>query len=162
MQNILKYILIASFLFIVVFILISNSNKVNNIENTRELNYANYTSRIKIKDTSVNVEIVKTAEAQARGLSGRENLQEDEGMLFDFEKPDVYYFWMKDMKFPIDIIWFDENRKIIYIEKNITPESYPQSFGPDQNAKYVLEVVSGFTEKYNIKIGDEIVFQLPD
>ena len=113
-------------------------------------------------DASLNVEIVRTGEAQERGLSGRASLAEDQGMLFDFETSDIYKFWMKDMKFPIDMIWFDEDRRVVYIQEDATPESYPESFGPNENTKYVLEVVAGFTQKYNIKIGDKLVLQLPD
>lgn len=145
-KNNFKYpILVIFLIFLFVFV-------VFNI--TKEKQGFNY--RYKVGEKEIVVEIASGPEAQARGLSGRESLDEDRGMLFDFDKPDIYYFWMKDMNFPIDIIWFDENRKIIYIEKNATPESYPQSFGSDQNAKYVLEVVSGFTEKYNLKVGDTI------
>lgn len=153
MQKIVKYILVIVFLSVIIFLLFYDSNKVNKKENQIASNYIN---SININDTSLKVEIVKTPEAQAKGLSGRASLKENEGMLFVFDGLDIYYFWMKDMNFPIDIIWFDENRKIIYIEKNATPESYPQSFGPDENAKYVLEIVAGFTEKYNIKVGDTI------
>ena len=163
MKNIFKYILLGGFVLVLVFLLVSDSKKakkVNNTENKIEL--YNYTSEITIKDASLNVEIARTAEAQARGLSGRESLKEDQGMLFDFETSDIYKFWMKDMKFPIDMIWFDEDRRVVYIQEDATPESYPESFGPNENTKYVLEVVSGFTKKYNIQIGDEMVFQFPD
>ena len=163
MKNIFKYILLGGFVLVLVFLLVSDSKKakkVNNTENKIEL--YNYTSEITIKDASLNVEIARTAEAQARGLSGRESLKEDQGMLFDFETSDIYNFWMKDMKFPIDMIWFDEDRRVVYIQEDATPESYPESFGPNENTKYVLEVVSGFTKKYNIQIGDEMVFQFPD
>ena len=79
-------------------------------------------------------------------------------MLFIFNSADNYGFWMKDMIFPIDIIWIGENKKIVYIEKNVLPESYPKNFSPNVKAMYVLEVLSGFSEKHNIKIGDEVFF----
>ena len=77
-------------------------------------------------------------------------------MLFVFDHPAQYPFWMKDMNFPIDIIWIDENLKVIFIKKNAVPESYPEVFTSPQNSKYVLEVVAGFSDKYNIKIGDKV------
>jgi len=137
-----------------VFLLVSKSNRGVQVNNKIEYGY---TSEITIKGIGLNVEIVRTSEAQAQGLSGRASLEKNAGMLFDFEKPDVYKFWMKDMKFPIDIIWINKEGEVIYIQKNTTPESYPESFGPEQSVKYVLEVVAGFADKNNIKIGDKLV-----
>jgi hypothetical protein len=62
------------------------------------------------------------------------------------------------MNFPIDMIWIDENLKVVYIQKSAEPSSYPNSFTPNTNARYVLEVVSGFSENNNLKIGDTIQF----
>jgi hypothetical protein len=87
------------------------------------------------------------------------NLAKNEGMLFVFNHPSQHVFWMKDMNFPIDMIWLDENLKIIYFQKNVLPESYPATFGPDQNSLYVLEVNAGFSDKHNLKIGDSLSFQ---
>ena len=113
---------------------------------------------LKISNVVLKVELANTFESQTLGLSGRENLKEKEGMLFVFDHLDRYAFWMKDMNFPIDIIWLDENKKIIHIERDVRPESYPTTFGPDQRSLYVLEVVSGFADKYNLKIGDGVSF----
>lgn len=113
---------------------------------------------LKISDVVLKVELANTFESQTLGLSGRKNLREKEGMLFVFDHLDKYAFWMKDMNFPIDIIWLDENKKIIHIERDVRPESYPATFGPDQRSLYVLEVVSGFADKYNLKIGDNVSF----
>ena len=79
-------------------------------------------------------------------------------MLFIFEKPGKYYFWMKDMNFPIDMIWIGEDMRVIYIKKNAQPESFPKTYGPDIDSKYVLEVVAGFSEKNNLKEGDRAEF----
>ncbi len=111
---------------------------------------------VKIGNLELKVDIANTNETREKGLSGKKELKENEGMLFIFEQPSKNYFWMKDMNFPIDIIWLDENLKVIYIKKDATPESYPESFGTDQNSKYVLEVVSNFSDKNNIRIGDTL------
>jgi uncharacterized membrane protein (UPF0127 family) len=79
-------------------------------------------------------------------------------MLFVFDKPSIYPFWMKDMNFPIDMIWIGENDEVVYIEKNAQPDSYPETFVSSQNAKYVLEVISSFSEKNNLKVGDRVEF----
>src|SRR3989344_4795926 len=88
----------------------------------------------------------------------RQDLAENEGMLFIFAESRQHPFWMKDMKFPIDIIWLNENMSIVYIKKDARPESYPKIYSPDKDSKYVLEVVSGFAEKHALKIGDKIEF----
>ena len=120
---------------------------------------------VKIAGQSIKVDLALTSEEQRQGLSGRSGLQRDEGMLFVFDRPGKYPFWMKDMNFPIDIIWFapskggdSEDLKVVYIKKNALPESYPENFSPPENAKYVLEVLAGFSEKNNLKEGDSVLF----
>lgn len=112
---------------------------------------------LKIADTILKVEVASTPELQTQGLSGRNGLNENDGMLFVFDHSGVYYFWMKDMNFSIDMIWLDKNLKVIYIEKNATPESYPKTFGPNKDSLYVLEVVPGFSDKHNLKEGDSVL-----
>ncbi len=119
----------------------------------------------KIAGQNIKVALALTPAEQAQGLSGRNKLKENEGMLFVFNHPDKYYFWMKDMNFPIDIIWLApsgekdaRNMEVIYIKKDAQPELYPETYGPEENAKYVLEVVSGFSDKNNLKAGDNVLF----
>ncbi|MES2023190.1 MAG: DUF192 domain-containing protein [Patescibacteria group bacterium] len=111
---------------------------------------------VKIGSQTLKVDLALTNAEQEQGLSGRSILAEDEGMLFVFKQPSKNLFWMKDMNFSIDMIWFDQNMKVIYMQKNATPESYPGTFGPDGNSKYVLEVVSGFSDKNHLQVGDKI------
>lgn len=113
---------------------------------------------IKIAGQNIKVDLALTPEAQALGLSARQGLAENEGMLFVFDKSGQYAFWMKDMNFPLDIIWIDEDMKVVYIQKNALPESYPESFLPEKNAKYVLEVYANFADKNNLKEGDTVLF----
>lgn len=116
--------------------------------------------KLKIGTAEINVDLALTPEEQTQGLSGRRNLNEDEGMLFVFSNAGKYDFWMKDMNFPIDMIWIDSNHKIIYIKKDAQPDSYQATYGPDTvNTKYVLEVVSGFSDKHNVKVGDIVEFK---
>lgn len=114
--------------------------------------------RLEIGRISLEVEVADTSEERARGLSGRENLSENQGMLFIFESADYHSFWMKDMIFAIDIIWIGEDKKIVDITKNAKQESYPASFRPKSPAKYVLEVNAGFSDRHKIKIGDLVLF----
>jgi len=106
----------------------------------------------------VPVEIVDDIASRVRGLSGRESLPEDSGMLFVFSELDFHGIWMKDMNFSLDIIWFDENLRVVNIKREATPESYPTVFRPTTKSLYVLEVNTGFAEKAGIKIGQ--VFNL--
>ena len=113
----------------------------------------NKTRILKINDTSIEVEVADSPEAQKLGLSGRAHLADGTGMLFIFETPGQYGFWMKDMNFAIDIVWIDENFRIIGLEKSVSPETFPQSFHPNQPIKYVLELPSGFSDVHRIGIG---------
>jgi uncharacterized membrane protein (UPF0127 family) len=117
-----------------------------------------YTHHASIAGVDLAVEVADTEAKRAQGLSYRRGLETNQGMLFVFEREDTYKFWMKDMNFPIDMIWFSADKKVTYIEKDAQPESYPEAFGPDSPALYVLEVVSGFSDAHHIKIGDVISF----
>ena len=107
-----------------------------------------------INGARIEVEIADSLSEKARGLSGMEGLGQNEGMFFVFDEPGYYSFWMKDMKFPIDIIWIANDKKIIDITKNASPGSYPSVFKPASSARYVLELNAGFADKHEIKIGD--------
>lgn len=122
------------------------------------LNKKDISSRKKIiiGNIVVKVEIAESLEGKQKGLSGRNFMRENSGMLFVFSQPDFYSFWMKDMEFPIDIIWLDENLRIINIEKNITPDTFPKKFIPQRPAKYALEVNGGWSDKNKVKDGVNI------
>ncbi len=113
---------------------------------------------LKINDVSVVVDVATSEAEHEKGLSGRKSLSPNNGMLFIFPVAGRYGFWMPDMHFSIDIIWLDGHLNVVHIEKNVTPESYPTVFTPEENATYVLEVVSGFAEEHQIKVGDSATF----
>ena len=117
-----------------------------------------YLKLLKVNGIDLHVYVAKSPEEWQRGLSGLSGLAQDSGMLFIFNEPGVYYMWMKDMKFPIDIIWIDDNFRIIYIKENARPESYPERFGPKHQIRYVLEVNAGWIERNKIEIGQKIVY----
>lgn len=102
----------------------------------------------------INLEIADTTAKRSVGLSNRDSLDPDSGILFVFEEEGDYGFWMKEMRFSIDIIWIDENGKIVDIVESATPDSYPQVFRSSEPALYVLEVNSGFVDENRISIGD--------
>ena len=107
---------------------------------------------------TLEVEIADTLVSRKQGLSGKESLGDNQGMLFVYGEPGNYSFWMKDMKFAIDIIWIDENKKIVDIVKNISPDTFPQTFQPSSPAQYALEVNAGWTDKNFVRMGDLVEF----
>lgn len=93
-----------------------------------------------------------------RGLSGRESLEADEVMLFVFDYAAPHGFWMKDMLFPIDIMWVGENENVVEVKENVLPSSYPNVFVPRVAARFAVEARAGFVEENEIHVGDTIVF----
>ncbi len=116
------------------------------------------TSTIEISGTKIIVELADTPALRTLGLSGHKNLENGQGMLFLFDESGNYGFWMKDMKFSIDVIWIDAAKNIVHIEKNITPESYPTVFESNAPAKYALEVPAGFSDTHSFTQGDSVKF----
>ena len=111
-----------------------------------------------LNGVTIRLVIADTEATRARGLSYLKNIPDGTGMFFIFDKPGYLSFWMKDMNFPIDIIWFDEDYHAVSLEENISSGTYPQVFTPQVLAKYVLEVPAHFITKNKIKIGDKISF----
>jgi len=116
------------------------------------------TTTLKVGSQVITVAIADNENKQEVGLGGLDSMPEDSGMLFSFSNSDYRDFWMKDMKFQLDIIWLDENAVITHISKNLSPDTYPKIFSSPKPSLYVLEVNAGFTDKYGIKIGDRVKF----
>lgn len=102
--------------------------------------------------------LADTEALREKGLSGRASLGDKEVMLFTFEKPDAHFFWMKDMLFPIDIVWLDSNKKVIHIEHQVTPQTYPKSFGPTVKSLYVSEFNADTAKSIDLRVGDTVEF----
>jgi hypothetical protein len=107
-------------------------------------------------DVSLTLEYALSQEEKERGLSGREDIPENYGMLFVFPKDDTYGFWMKDTLVPLDIFWLDSKGQVIHIEKDVATSTYPTVFYPDTPARYVLETAAGFATLHNIDIGAQL------
>lgn len=114
---------------------------------------------IKIGAQTIKAEAATTGAERETGLSGRPCIGKNEAMLFVFDKPGFYHFWMKDMKFPIDIIWISANHKTVGIERDVEPSTYPDSFiNKDNAALYVLELASNRSTSLKIDTGTIINF----
>jgi len=109
----------------------------------------------KLGNKTYKLEVADTAEARQLGLSGREKLKDDEGLLFVFDQPGRQCFWMKDMKFSIDILWLDANKKVVQLEKNVAPSTYPNTFCAD-DSQYVIELKAGQIRDAKIARGQVI------
>ncbi len=117
---------------------------------------AHQIKEIEISGKKSIVEIVDNTCTWMLGLSYRKTIGKYDGMLFIFPESGNHGFWMKDMNFPIDIVWFSDDFSVIGIEKYVSTSTYPRVFGQELNSKYVLEMNSGTAEKNNLKVGDKI------
>ena len=102
--------------------------------------------------------VVNNDQDRENGLSIFDQIKDDQAMLFVFDTPNAYSFWMKDMKFPIDIVWLDQNKQIVDVKESIATSTYPGMFTPSAQGLYVLEFNAGTVEKTKIKIGDSCSF----
>jgi hypothetical protein len=120
--------------------------------------------QLTIGKTSVEIDIADTPALREQGLSGRERLGANEGMLFIFENPAIYSFWMIDMKFPLDMIWISEEKKVVATTKNVpfpvpgTSNAQLPIYNPPSPVQYILEVNAGFADRNGINIGDSVLF----
>jgi hypothetical protein len=112
--------------------------------------------KVFLTGVEVMVTIADTPHQREKGLSGQKALASNEGMLFIFPETGLHGFWMKDMLFPIDIIWFDANRRIADVWENASPASFPQIYTPRALSQFVLEVPAGFFADHALNVGDTI------
>ncbi len=113
-------------------------------------------------DIKIEAEIAYTDETRQRGLMFRESLPSDSGMLFIFPYVDQHSFWMKNTLIPLDLIWLNERKEVVYFATAVPCTSDPcDSYAPMQKSKYVLEVNGGFAKKHNLKVGARLEFTIP-
>jgi uncharacterized membrane protein (UPF0127 family) len=108
---------------------------------------------ITLNNERFDLDLAKTPAERAKGLSGTGLLPAGTGKLFVFDTLESHGFWMKDMNYPIDIIWFDQNMYIVGISKNLAPNTYPKVFYPDSLSLYTLEVNAGVADQLNLNSG---------
>jgi uncharacterized membrane protein (UPF0127 family) len=113
---------------------------------------------VNINKTEIVIERAVTDEERQLGLGNYESLEDNQGLLFEFDAAGTHGIWMKDVEFPIDVLWLDNDKKIVHIEANMQPDSYPTVFRSDELAQYVLEVPAGFVSANGIKEGQRAQF----
>ena len=117
---------------------------------------------IELGGTQIVVEIADTQQARERGLSGRPELGEGKGLFLIFDEPGIYRIWMKDMLFPLDIIWINADGQIISMKEYAEPcTSECSTYAPESAAKYAVEVDAGFCDSHELKEGDSALLSLP-
>jgi uncharacterized membrane protein (UPF0127 family) len=109
-----------------------------------------------VGEIALTVKVADSPEERQKGLSNTKSLGPKRGLFFIFEEEDRHGIWMKDMNYPIDIIWFDRYGSIVYLEENVSPDTYPRVFKPDRPSLYILEVNAGLIEKTGLRRGDTI------
>ncbi len=154
-----KTIALFTFLIFVVIATIIYQRYATNASSGKSSSQAQNTATVTIRNYTFKLYFATSSEEKQIGLSSRQSLPQDYGMLFQFGTPDYYIFWMKNMKFPIDIIFIRDN-KIVSIIENAPPlkpnDQKPLTYKPKSPADTVLEINSGLSKKYGFKIGDEV------
>jgi hypothetical protein len=108
---------------------------------------------IHLGNVPVRIEVAETEAERTKGLSGRPDMGDVQGLLFIFPEADYHAMWMKDMKFAIDVIWISEDLEVVTINKNVRSDSFPKTFRPAKPAKYALETNAQFADTFGIREG---------
>jgi len=113
-----------------------------------------------IGQAKIFVEIAKTSEEKAQGLSNRSSLPENQGMLFVYGQSAQVSFWMKETLIPLDFVWINEGQ-VVELTANVQPKDYqpPKTLKPQAQVDTVLEINAGMIEKLGIKVGDQVSFE---
>lgn len=120
---------------------------------------------VTVNGVELVADIAANSTQKSRGLSVKDALDENEAMLFVFDTEAEHSFWMKGMKFPIDIIWIDDDKEVVHVEHRLQPcepDSSCQTYKPDDDSRYVLETVAGFALKHNVTENTVVEFQLDE
>jgi uncharacterized membrane protein (UPF0127 family) len=139
-------------------------NSLDPYSNNSKLRPSSYLKAgITINGFSLAADVPTTNDQFQKGLDIKDRIDDSQGMLFIFKVPDKVPFWMHGMKFPIDIIWFDNNSRVVHIEHNLQPcitDLVCPLYSPEKNALYVLETAAGFSGRHNVKVGTQMNFRL--
>lgn len=115
--------------------------------------------KVKINGHELDVVLAKTDKDKQIGLSKYDKLDQDKGMLFIFDQPGFYPFWMKNMKFPIDIIFINKDRIVTIYAEVPTSKRNLILYSPTEASDKVLEVKAQTSTKYNFKVGEKVEYK---
>lgn len=112
------------------------------------------TTPVKLAGGVYHLWVADTEALRTKGLSGVKKLDPNGGLLMKFDRDDKWGIWMKDMHVPLDILWLNKDKKVIYIVKDARPDmSTNVTFIPKDEARYVIELPEGSVKKAGIKTG---------
>jgi uncharacterized membrane protein (UPF0127 family) len=121
-----------------------------------------FESTVLFPDSAFTVAVSRTPAELRKGLSGSDPLLSGQGMLFVFPEDGRYGIWMKDMNYPIDVLWLSGDRTVVHIREGFLPASYPEVEHPASSVRYVLELPAGSVRASGIKIGSQARFMFSD
>ena len=119
---------------------------------------------VRVEELVFPVELADYPDKRIRGLSGRASLDARTGMLFIFEKPERFRFWMREMEIPLDIVWIGSNCEVVDVSEDVpfpapeTPLDELPRYSPESRAKFVLEINAGEAADLGLGIGDKVEF----
>jgi uncharacterized protein len=121
---------------------------------------AGNTNRVELRTAAqvYKLEVASQPHQLSRGLGGRQGLARGQGMLFRFPAEGKHCFWMQDMRFPIDIIWLNNSKRVVTIAGSVSPTTYPKEICPDKPARYVIELNAGEVQWSKIREGQALSF----
>jgi len=131
---------------------------------TKEVSQPKFeTKQIVIGTKEYKINLTQTEEDRKKGLAVFDSLTANEGMLFSFDQEDYYVFWMKEMKFNIDIIFLDKDKKVLDVFENVKAEPGVQdmdlkTYSSKLKSQFIIELKEGETRKNGIKPGDTVLF----
>ena len=112
---------------------------------------------LKAGGQSYTLTVASTNASREKGLGGRASLAQNAGMLFVFPAAGRQCFWMKDMRFSLDMIWTDQNKRVVHIVPDLLPATYPNAYCAD-GAQYVIELNAGQAAQADIRVGQTLDF----
>jgi uncharacterized membrane protein (UPF0127 family) len=115
---------------------------------------------LRIGSHRIAAESAVTPDERDRGLGGRHCIGANQGMLWTFKLPVHISFWMKGMKFPIDIVWIGPDHRVVWVARNVSPATYPRTFkNRRKGALYVVELQAGRAKSLGITLGTTVAFR---
>jgi uncharacterized membrane protein (UPF0127 family) len=115
---------------------------------------------LRIRSQTIKAEKVVKPADRTRGLGGRPCIGANQGMLWAYALPVHISYWMKDMRFPIDIVWIGPDHRVVWLERNLSPSTYPRAFTNEgAGALYVLELKAGRATSLGLRLGSRVAFR---
>jgi uncharacterized membrane protein (UPF0127 family) len=115
--------------------------------------------KLHVAGRTYQLDVATTEMQQEKGLGDRDTMPINHGMLFTYKTPGRYCYWMKGMRFPLDIIWFNAQKRVVKIEQNLQPNTYPKTYCPaDKNIQYVIELNAGQAAEAHLQLDQQVKF----